>query len=79
MLGLFEDALRRKTAGEPFLFGPFTGADVLYAPAVVRLTAFCVPTDATPLAARYLQAVLAHEPVRARLDSARALPPRETY
>jgi glutathione S-transferase len=79
MLGYLEEALRRKTAPGPFLFGAFTAADVMFAPAVVRLTAFRVPLAATPLAAGYLGAVLDHGPVRAWLEAARALPPRETY
>ncbi len=79
MLGLFETALARPNAGGPFLFGPFGAADVMYAPAVVRLTSFKVPTAKTPKAAAYLQGVLAHPPVRRWLDAARALPPRETY
>jgi glutathione S-transferase len=79
MLGYFEAALLRKTAKEPFLFGAFGAADAMYAPAIMRLTAFRVPTDATPAAARYLKAVLAHGPVREWLDQARALPPRATY
>jgi glutathione S-transferase len=80
MLALFEDALgRRKPGAGPFLFGAFGGADAMYAPAVVRLTAYEVPTAATPMAAAYLRAVLAHTPVRRWLDQARALPPAETY
>jgi glutathione S-transferase len=79
MLGLFETALRGKTAKGPFLFGAFGAADVMYAPAIVRLTSFRVPVDAVPMAAKYLEAVLAHGPVAAWLDAARALPPRATY
>ena len=79
MLGLFEGALQRPGAGGPFLFGSFCAADVMYAPAVVRLTSFKVPAAKTPKAAAYMQAVLAHPPVRRWLDAARALPPRETY
>jgi glutathione S-transferase len=79
MLALFEEALRRKAARGPFLFGAFGAADVMYAPAVVRLTSFRVPTGPTPQAASYMQAVLAHSPVKRWLDAARALPPRETY
>lgn len=78
MLALFEDALGRAGSG-PFLFGAYGAVDAVYAPAVVRLTAYEVETGATPKAAAYMRAVLAHEPVRRWLDAARALPPAETY
>ena len=79
MLALFEEALRRKTSPGPFLLGAWSAADVMYAPAIVRLTAFRVPASTTPLAAAYLPAVLGHPPVRRWLDAARALPPQATY
>ena len=80
MLGFFETALvAKRPAPGPFLFGPFGAVDAMYAPAVVRLTAFEVPTAATPKAAVYLKEVLAHPAVRLWMDPARALPPRETY
>jgi glutathione S-transferase len=79
MLWLFEAALARRARPGKFLFGEFGGVDAMYAPAVVRLTAFEVPTAATPLAGAYLQDVLAHPAVRRWMDPARALPPAETY
>jgi len=79
MLALWEEALLRKAAPGPFLFGPLCAADVMYAPAVVRLASFRVPTTRTPRAAAYIEAVLAHPPVKRWMDAARALPPRETY
>jgi glutathione S-transferase len=79
MLALFEDALSRKRSKGAFLFGPFGGVDAMYAPAVVRLTAYEVPTGATPLAGAYLKDVLAHPAVRRWMDPARALPPVERY
>jgi glutathione S-transferase len=79
MLGFFEDALQAKRLPGPFLFGGFCAADVMYAPAIVRLTAFKVPAADTPLAASYMPAVLSHPPVKRWLDAARALPPRATY
>ena len=79
MLALFEDALKNKRSPGAFLFGPFGGADAMHAPAVVRLTAYEVPTGATPLAAAYLKDVLAHPHVRRWMDAARALPPVERY
>jgi len=79
MLRLFEEALARNRSAGPFLFGEFGGVDAMYAPAVVRLTSFDVPAGATPRAAEYLRAVLAHPPVARWLEEARSLPPRETY
>jgi glutathione S-transferase len=79
MLALWESALSAKRAAGEFLFGPFGGVDAMYAPAVVRLTAYEVPTRATPRAAAYQQAVLAHPLVRRWLDPARALPPVVSY
>ena len=77
MLGWFEQTLERKTDAGPFLFGAFCGADAAYAPAIVRLSAFDVPTSATPRARAYLAAVLEHEAVKAWLDEARRLDPVE--
>jgi len=79
MLGLFESVLGGKVGRGAFLFGPFGGVDAMFAPAVVRLTAFDVPTASTPLAARYLAAVLEHPAVRAWMEPARALAPRASY
>jgi glutathione S-transferase len=82
ILTLWEDALSRNASSStkgPFLFGPFGAADAMYAPVVVRLTAFEVPTAGTPRAAAYMQAVLADPTVRRWMDPARALPPAETY
>ena len=79
MLGYFEEALKHKSASGSFLFGAFGAVDAMFAPAVIRLTAFEVPTQQTPRAAAYLQAVLNHPPVARWLREARVLPPRETY
>jgi len=79
MLSYLQDALDAKKAPGPFLFGPFTAADVMYATAIVRLTAFKVPTAAAPKTPAYMEAVLAHPAVKRWMDAARALPPRETY
>ncbi len=79
MLALWESALVRKTGPGPFLFGEFSGADVMYAPAVVRLTAFRVRTDGFPRSAAYMPSVLAHGPVARWMEEARKLPPRERY
>jgi glutathione S-transferase len=79
MLGYFEDALSHKQGQGAFLFGGFGAVDAMFAPAIVRLASFGVPTRETPRAAAYLQAVLNHPPVARWLKEARALPPRETY
>jgi glutathione S-transferase len=79
MLAYWEVALTRKTQPGPFLFGPFGGVDAMYAPAVVRLKAFHVPTGRTPKAGTYMNAVLEYPAVKRWLDAARALPPRESY
>jgi len=77
LLALWESALSRKTEPGPFLFGEFSGADVMYAPAVVRLTTFRVPTESFPLSAAYMPAILAHGPVARWMEEARRLPPVE--
>jgi len=79
MLGLWEESLTRSAGEGPFLLGAFSAADIMYAPAVVRLQAFGVPTTGTPHAATYIADVLAHPAVRRWMDAARALPPVEAY
>jgi glutathione S-transferase len=79
MLSFWERALEKKTLQGPFLFGAFGAVDIMYAVAVVRLTAFRVPTDRTPKAAEYMTAILAQPYVKKWMDAARALPPQETY
>lgn len=79
LLSLWESTLSRERRDQPFLFGAFGGADVMFAPAVVRLSAFAVPTADTPKAAGYLEAVLEHPAVRRWMEPARALPPVASY
>jgi len=79
MLAFFEGALSKKKSAGPFLFGPFGAVDIMFAPAVVRLTSFGISTARTPKAAAYMSAVLGHSSVRRWMDPARALPPVETY
>jgi glutathione S-transferase len=78
LLGYWERALERKTDPRPFLFGPFGAVDAMFAPAVVRLSAFRVPAPGTRAAA-YVDEVLAHPSVARWLDEARSLPPVEEY
>lgn len=79
MLRYWEDALATNPAGGPYLFGAFTAADAMYAPAAVRLSSFKVSTAATPRAAAYMAAVLQAPAVRGWVEAAHRLPPRETY
>ena len=79
MLGYWERALESKTDTRPFLFGPFGAVDAMFAPAVVRLSAFHVPVAGAPRAAAYMDSVLSHPSVRKWLDEARTLPPAEVY
>ena len=73
VLELWEGALAQRKLAGPFLAGPFSGADAMFAPVVWRLTAFSVP--AGEAAAAYMSAVLAQPAVKAWMDAARALPP----
>ena len=75
ILALWESALRSKTSPGPFLFGAFGAVDAMYAPVVVRLTAFGVPTQSTPLAAEYMKAMLVYPAVNRWLEPARKLTP----
>jgi len=79
LLRLLQETLEAPRDAGPFLFGAFGAADIMYAPAVVRLTSFRVPTAHAPTTPAYLEAVLSHPPVKRWMDAARALPPRETY
>jgi len=79
MLAMWEEALARKKDPRPFLFGPFGAVDAMYAPAVVRLTSFRVPTGSAPRAAEYMKAMLAYPAMRRWLDEARALAPFVSY
>jgi glutathione S-transferase len=79
ILSLWESALAHRRPSGPFLFGAFGAADAMYAPAVVRLRAFAVPTTETPRAAEYMEAVLESPLVRRWMDPARALPPVASY
>jgi len=78
MLLLWEECLSRKRGDGRYLFGPFGAVDIMYAPAVVRLTAFGVPASSTPRAAVYMQDVQAHPLVKRWMDAARALSPIES-
>ncbi len=61
----------------PFLFGPFTVADAMYAPVVSRLRTYRVPVDAVSQA--YMDAVWAHPWLREWGQGAAGEPPIEKY
>jgi len=75
LLRLLDRTLGEPRPPGPFLAGEFGAPDIFFAPALVRLDAFGIPTDETPRAAVYLRTVLDHPAVRRWLDPARALPP----
>lgn len=77
VLGFWETTLAKKSDPGPFLFGAFGGVDAMFAPMVVRLTTFRVPTGRFPLSAAYLAAVLESPAVRKWMSVARSLPPVE--
>jgi len=79
LLALWEETLGQKKAAGPFLLGGFGAVDAMFAPAIVRLTSFKVPTSAAPKAAAYMKAVLSHPAVDRWMSQARALPPVATY
>ena len=80
MLRLLEAALAAKPQGDgPYLFGAFSAADAMYAPAVMRVLAYEVPVSETPLAAAWMRTVLEAPAVRPWVEAARALKPAETY
>lgn len=79
-LALWEATLSRpERAGGPFLCGPFSAADVMFATVAVRFRAFGVPTQGYPRAAAWMDEVLDAPPVAAWMEAARALPPLERY
>ena len=75
MARLWDRALAEHAAHGPFLVGPFSGADVLFAPAAWRLTAFDVPVP--PRVRDYMASVLSHPAVKPWMDEARKLEPVE--
>jgi len=79
-LDLWEACLARpERRGGPFLCGPFSGADVMFATMAVRLLAFRTPTDRHPLSRAYMDALMANPAVAGWLDGARQLQPVAAY
>jgi glutathione S-transferase len=54
---MWADARARFGAGGPFLFGPFTAADAMYAPVVSRFETYAIPVP--PVERAYMDAVQA--------------------
>lgn len=58
IVALWAEARARFGRGGPFLFGPFTAADAMYAPVVSRLDTYQIEVDAPTRA--YMHAVMSH-------------------
>jgi len=67
---LWRQALARKTADGPYLFGGFCGADCMFAPVVSRFETYNVPVGDRERS--YMDAVLSHEHFQAWALAARA-------
>ena len=67
---LWREARSRHGSGGDFLFGPFSAADAMFAPVVMRFATYGVACG--PVAARYCEAVRAAPGVRAWIEGALA-------
>jgi glutathione S-transferase len=70
ILTLWAEARARFGQGGPFLFGPFSAADIVYAPVVSRFITYSVGVPGFAVA--YMQAVWEHEWLQAWVDAAEA-------
>jgi glutathione S-transferase len=79
--GMWEDCRSRYGAGGPFLFGAFSAADAMYAPAVLRFRTYAVTLPPAPQA--YAEAMQALPAIRewlvAAQEEAEVLPQFEMY
>lgn len=57
VLAIWTECRRQYGQGGPFLFGPFTIADAMFAPVCSRFTTYAVPLD--PVSAAYVEQVMA--------------------
>ncbi|MFA5958541.1 glutathione S-transferase family protein [Hyphomicrobium sp.] len=55
---IWSEARNRFAGGRPFLYGPFSAADAMYAPVVARFDSYQIPVRESTRA--YMDAVLAH-------------------
>jgi glutathione S-transferase len=69
---VWQQARALATGGEPFLFGDFCAADVMYAPVVTRFDTYGLPVSAA--SRRYIDAVLAHPWMKEWTQAAMAEP-----
>ena len=65
---IWSEARRRFGAGGPFLFGPFSAADAMYAPVVMRFATYGV--QLAPASERYCREMRAAPGVRAWIEGA---------
>lgn len=69
---LWADCRRQFAGSDPFLFGEWTAADIMYAPVVGRFRTYDVPADAETQA--YMDAVWTHPDMAARIAAAEKEP-----
>lgn len=72
ILDIWRDCRTRFGTGGPFLFGPFTAADAMFAPVATRLDTYRVPVD--DVASAYIEAILAWPAFRLWQAAAEAEP-----
>ncbi len=66
--GLWREARERFGSAGPFLFGGFSAADAMFAPVVMRFRTYAVKPE--PVSARYCEAMLSAQGVRAWIEDA---------
>ncbi|MEY2943502.1 MAG: hypothetical protein RLY97_1516 [Pseudomonadota bacterium] len=72
ILTLWAEARARFGGGGPFLFGPFSAVDIIYAPVVTRFMTYGVPVPGFAMA--YMEAVWEHDWMQQWADAAEAEP-----
>ena len=72
ILETWAQARARYGGADPFLFGSFCAADIMYAPVCTRLVTYSIKLP--PFAQGYVQAVLAHSWVREWIEAAQEEP-----
>jgi len=72
ILELWAQARARHGSGGPYLFGTFSAADIMFAPAVTRFITYSIPMPR--FAAAYMQAMLDHAWLREWIEAAQEEP-----
>ena len=72
VLQLWAEARARFGAGGPYLFGPFSAADIAFAPVVCRFVTYGIAVPG--FAEAYMQAIIEHEWMRSWIAAAEAEP-----